>query len=695
MKTNLVRKISSDDVSQRTNCARLLSMALMVIGIWLAAGPWALAQEADRAELPKSIAKKLRKNVIPPLQAGNHGAFQSELATIVSKLKPESFEQIEAFGKTNNAGSLDKAFYTAWRNDVRQGSVPADLKMRRPVALYLTSGTTKEIDRLLVELKDHDLMNSNEAPENWVRSRNFFLDVESLVSRMSELQMMGEFVNATLEPYRASSKLSKGEGGEILKRFQTAAESFAAVKKQAVEKEAILRLQRLNTAAKALRNPTDFEMDFVSALFIEEDATALDVFFKNADALDAKELNQPGLVQSTLATIMDVRNSGSPVVEKAKLLTKGLVQWKRGRYGIGALGKGLLKANSPPNKRLGAARASDDSLRMPETTLAISQFLGSDSGSGFDRRHYYTWDLEERRLFQSYGSSSRSNTQTQTAGLSDWAPETYICSDGNPYTRSTRDAESQDTHTTVETSTIRSEWEPQDDSIPPRIVGTQEYATALAYLEKLVDKSSEEEIEVYDKVIAQLPEFVFYSGMTAGVQQPQPAADNKDMEAEPQDVANAVSPFKKQSLAWLMALAKVELNATHSMYVPGNVAFIPKDDAEFGLLEYYHVLLDDVAAHLQAIETDDQFKKAIKKSFETATSETVAYMRRLKLISSMLIALEQSGDPMIAEKSTEYRKTIDSYNKTLTAQAVSSAKDVVLTNRTVTVDEKRQHKQTR
>ena len=205
-------------------------------------------------------------------------------------------------------------------------------------------------------------------------------------------------------------------------------------------------------------------------------------------------------------------------------------------------------------------------------------------------------------------------------------------------------------------------------------------------MEKLVDKSSEDEIEVYDKVIAQLPEFVFYSGMTAGVEQPKPVADDEDLEeAELQGVAG--SQFRKQSLAWLMALAKVELNATRSMYVPGNVAFIAKDDAEFGLLEYYHVLLDDVAAHLQAIETDDQFKKAIKKSFETATSETVAYMRRLKLISSMLIALEQSGDPMIAEKLTEYRKTIDSYNKTLTAQAVSSAKDVVLTNRTVTVDE--------
>ena len=127
-----------------------------------------------------------------------------------------------------------------------------------------------------------------------------------------------------------------------------------------------------------------------------------------------------------------------------------------------------------------------------------------------------------------------------------------------------------------------------------------------------------------------------------------------------------------------MALAKVELNATRSMYVPGNVAFIAKDDAEFGLQEYYHVLLDDVAAHLQAIDTDDQFKKAIKKSLKDASSETVAYLRRLKLISSMLIALERSSDPMIAEKSAEYRETIDAYNTTLEAQAVRSAQDLVL-----------------
>ena len=683
MKMNLVSATPSEGICNQPNGSRLVSIALMAIGICLATAPWSLAQEADRTELPKIIVKKLQKNVIPQLLAGNQGAFQSQLATIISKLKPEWFEQIEAFGQTNNVNSLYRSFYTAWKDDVSQGSVPADLKMRRPIALYLTSSTTKEIDQFLSELENHHLINSTKVPEDWVNSRNLFLDVEALIGRLSELQMMGQFVNATLEPYRKSGKLLKGEGANILERFQRAAESFATAKKQAVEKEAILRLQRLNTAADNLQKLGDFETDFVSALFVEEDAVALELFFKNANALEAEELKQAGLVQTTINTIMGVRNSGNPVVEKAKLFTKGLQQWKRGRYGIGDLGNGLLKASLSPNPRnkRGAAKTSADSLRMPETALAISQFLGSDSGDGYDRRHYYTWDLEYRPLYQNYDRSSERGTERGNFSSTSGGSQELTCTNGQPYTRHATNVQFQETTTTVSTTHIYRDWAPQDDSIPPRIVGTQEYSTAIVYLEKLVGMSSEDEIEVYDKVIAQLPEFVFYSGMTARVEQPKPDADSKDKEmagAKPQDGAD--NEFKKQSLAWLMALARVELNATRSMYTPGDGAFKISAGTKFGLLEYYHVLLDDVAAHLNAIETDDEFKKVIKKSLNEANSDTIAYMRRLKLISSMLIALEQSGDPMIAQKSADYRKTIDDYNSKLLAHAVEGAKDIVQTN---------------
>jgi len=443
----------------------------------------------------------------------------------------------------------------------------------------------------------------------------------------------------------------KGEAITIVENFQSAAESFAKTKKLTEEKEAVLRLQRLNTAAAMLDKPGDFEMKFISALFIEEDAAALESFFNNASPPDAEELKRPGLVLATEQTINDVRSSGNPVIEKTKLFAKGLNQWKRG-----------------------------------------SQFLGSDSGPGYDRRHYYTWDLEYRAIRRSYGESSGSNSRTRLTGASEWTSQQLTCTNGQPYTLSTRDVETQTTNTQTDRSFVQGEIDPQDDSIPPRIVGTLEYSSAIAYLEKLISLSDEEEIEVYDKVIAQLPEFTFYSGMTAGVKQPQPTVGNNVAGADPQDDPDG--QFRKQSLAWMLALAKVELNATRSMYWPGDKAFI-QPAGTFGLIEYYHVLLDDVAAHLQAIETDDEFKKAIKKFLEIASSDTVAYLRRLKLISSMLIALEQSGDPMIAEKSAQYRKKIDAYNTTLEAQVAGSLQKVVITTTQVTVDPKQQGRQSK
>jgi len=694
MRTSLLHAVSNSRCFQRLAYARLLLIVLAITGVSLTTMTSAEAQNADN-ELKKSIARKLRQDVIPPLLDGNDEMFQSQLAKIISKIDPKTntFEQIEAYGQATNNLSLKKAFFEVWKNDVSSGRIPSDIKMRRPIALFLASSTTQEIEAFLTEMRDHDLVTIDKLPSDWRESRDFFLAAETVATRRSELQRMGQFVNTKLAPHVNPGKL-KGEAITIVENFQSAAESFAKTKKLTEEKEAVLRLQRLNTAAAMLDKPGDFEMKFISALFIEEDAAALESFFNNASPPDAEELKRPGLVLATEQTINDVRSSGNPVIEKTKLFAKGLNQWKRGRYGSGALANGLLKTGNARSIRGMLNRASDSGgdLWMPENPIPISQFLGSDSGPGYDRRHYYTWDLEYRAIRRSYGESSGSNSRTRLTGASEWTSQQLTCTNGQPYTLSTRDVETQTTNTQTDRSFVQGEIDPQDDSIPPRIVGTLEYSSAIAYLEKLISLSDEEEIEVYDKVIAQLPEFTFYSGMTAGVKQPQPTVGNNVAGADPQDDPDG--QFRKQSLAWMLALAKVELNATRSMYWPGDKAFI-QPAGTFGLIEYYHVLLDDVAAHLQAIETDDEFKKAIKKFLEIASSDTVAYLRRLKLISSMLIALEQSGDPMIAEKSAQYHKKIDAYNTTLEAQVAGSLQKVVITTTQVTVDPKQQGRQSK
>jgi len=317
---------------------------------------------------------------------------------------------------------------------------------------------------------------------------------------------------------------------------------------------------------------------------------------------------------------------------------------------------------------------SGDELQMPENPIAISRFLGEDSGEGYDRRHYYTWDLEYRPLRKRFVSSSEEVRRSKiVTPLSEWESEQLTCSNNSIYTQHSRDVETEATREAERKFRYDNDFAPQDDTIPPRIVGTHEYAAALTNLEKLVESSTPDEIAVYDKIISQLPEYVFYSGMASGVDQPESIdADPNGNGADAKTDQVTGNPFKKHSLAWLMGLARVELSATRSMYLPGDDWFVPTPALTFGLVEYYHVLLDDVAVHLQGLEADAKFKRAIKKSFEDANSDTLASLRRLKMISSMLIALEKSGAPMIADRATGFRKKVTGYTEVLIAQVKRS-----------------------
>jgi len=159
MRTSLLHAVSNSRCFQRLAYARLLLIVLAITGVSLTTMTSAEAQNADN-ELKKSIARKLRQDVIPPLLDGNDEMFQSQLAKIISKIDPKTntFEQIEAYGQATNNLSLKKAFFEVWKNDVSSGRIPSDIKMRRPIALFLASSTTQEIEAFLTEMRDHDLV---------------------------------------------------------------------------------------------------------------------------------------------------------------------------------------------------------------------------------------------------------------------------------------------------------------------------------------------------------------------------------------------------------------------------------------------------------------------------------------------------------------------------------------------------------
>lgn len=195
------------------------------------------------------------------------------------------------------------------------------------------------------------------------------------------------------------------------------------------------------------------------------------------------------------------------------------------------------------------------------------------------------------------------------------------------------------------------EFEEADNTFPYRLVGSYEYGTALTQLGELVQSSTDEQIAVYDKLIQSRPEYSFHSGvaMELGLGarfDSQNAPERKEMDDK----------YLKHSLAWMMALARVELGATISMYGDTDDPFgavVGIGGGEFGAKEYLSILLDDLAAHLKAAQMDVDYQKGLSLE-EKVDESSLAHLRRTQLISDMLNKVVSSGDPEIISVTGPY-----------------------------------------
>ena len=209
-------------------------------------------------------------------------------------------------------------------------------------------------------------------------------------------------------------------------------------------------------------------------------------------------------------------------------------------------------------------------------------------------------------------------------------------------------------------------FEDADDSIPYRLVGTYEYDRALKLLTQLVAKSTKEEIKVYDKVLGERAEFNFLNGIGLEFDQRPDLAKANNL-----DRKKFNDKFKKGGLAWMMALAKVELGATFSMWGDAQFPFESLFVTEFDVEQFKAILVDDVVAHLRHLRDDPLFKKVLQNK-HIPDSNTVAYLRRLKLLTDMLVTLGRSNDQAVASRVHPYLDELKKYRERLVTQVVRS-----------------------
>ena len=201
-----------------------------------------------------------------------------------------------------------------------------------------------------------------------------------------------------------------------------------------------------------------------------------------------------------------------------------------------------------------------------------------------------------------------------------------------------------------------------DLTIPFRFVGSYEYANALDSFNRLLAISSLEELLVYDKILNERPEFTYFNGANTAF------AVRPDMRmANPFDRKKFNDSFQKRGLAWMMALARVELGATMSLYGDNPRPFETISTSNFDLVPYVEVLADDVVAHMKSLAQEADFEEVVRRSRKIDTW-TLAYLRRIKLIRDMLSALSSVGDEVVKTRIRPYDRELKKYEKRLIQQ---------------------------
>lgn len=209
------------------------------------------------------------------------------------------------------------------------------------------------------------------------------------------------------------------------------------------------------------------------------------------------------------------------------------------------------------------------------------------------------------------------------------------------------------TKTTTTTTRSLARVQKTDKSIPHRLVGTHEYKNSILAFGELLKLSSNEDLVAYDRLLEERPEFTFYNGtnLVAG-----PTRRMRDFSGSDQVLFD--NTYRKGGLAWMIALAKIELCATESLYGKSQKPFETFPLTPFDFEQYSNLLRDDASAHLKSLGLEPQFAE-VTRANRPIDSMTLAYLRRLKLIRDMLTTLQ------LVTKEHDGKQQIRSYDREL------------------------------
>lgn len=128
-----------------------------------------------------------------------------------------------------------------------------------------------------------------------------------------------------------------------------------------------------------------------------------------------------------------------------------------------------------------------------------------------------------------------------------------------------------------------------------RVVGFIEYGRSLEFLDEFMKKAEPAEVEVAEQIVREQNQFAIYTNLSRKIQ-------GKTLLSERPRMAG--DKFRRHGLAWMTALARVEVGAMLAGFTSHPRPFHAVRPSKYDADEYREILLDGFRSHYWSLKRD-------------------------------------------------------------------------------------------
>ncbi len=318
----------------------------LTIGIALVLAS-ATAWGAESA-LTKKQLQVLSEGVVPAYKQGDASALLKLLSPLAAELTEPRLAAADELLATQEVPAVADLLGQSRLALVIQGAGP-QLPLPKPREAALTAqGIKAVLERTLAEKARHRAFAEQlPKPATLEEYRQLFWSIHVLENQLRTAYDVARYADglARSVPERQQTVLSDQQRETLATNWGELASQISAAQRELEEREAELRLQRLEIAAARLGEQGFTKERLLAAAALEEDGRLLLELLAQGDpakggrSFSRKALRAPSLAETVKEQVVRGRKLGGDVVTKGQLLFAGMHWWLRPLWaGAGGLG---------------------------------------------------------------------------------------------------------------------------------------------------------------------------------------------------------------------------------------------------------------------------------------------------------------------------------------------------------------------